>query len=65
MAAGAWRHRRPNPSHLHGYLFSLPNVSRRPLAGIEDGLIPVLQRPGLSRQAHSPTRKLRDNLLEF
>ena len=30
-----------------GFLFSLPNVSRRTIAEIEDGLVPALQRRGL------------------
>jgi FMN-dependent oxidoreductase (nitrilotriacetate monooxygenase family) len=47
-----------------GYLFSLPNLSRRTLAEIEDGLIPALQRCGLARKAYSHT-EFRDNLLEF
>jgi FMN-dependent oxidoreductase (nitrilotriacetate monooxygenase family) len=47
-----------------GYLFSLPNLSRRTLAEIEDGLIPALQRRGLARKAYSHT-EFRDNLLEF
>jgi FMN-dependent oxidoreductase (nitrilotriacetate monooxygenase family) len=47
-----------------GYLFSLPNVSRRTLAEIEDGLIPALQRRGLTRRAYSHPQ-FRDNLLEF
>jgi FMN-dependent oxidoreductase (nitrilotriacetate monooxygenase family) len=47
-----------------GYLFSLPNVSRRILAEIEDGLIPALQDRGLVRSAYAH-QKFRDNLLEF
>ena len=47
-----------------GYLFSLPNLSRRTLAEIEDGLVPALQRRGLSRKAYSHPQ-FRDNLLEF
>jgi FMN-dependent oxidoreductase (nitrilotriacetate monooxygenase family) len=47
-----------------GYLFSLPNVSRRVLAEIEDGLIPALQRRGLVRKAYGHAQ-FRDNLLEF
>ena len=27
-----------------GFLFSLPNVSRRSIAEIEDGLVPALQK---------------------
>ncbi|HSI39741.1 MAG TPA: NtaA/DmoA family FMN-dependent monooxygenase [Xanthobacteraceae bacterium] len=47
-----------------GFLFSLPNVSRRAIATITDGLIPVLQQRGLVRKAYEHTQ-LRDNLLEF
>jgi FMN-dependent oxidoreductase (nitrilotriacetate monooxygenase family) len=47
-----------------GFLFSLPNVSRRILAEIEDGLIPALQRRGLTRAAYAH-QHLRDNLLDF
>jgi hypothetical protein len=35
-----------------GYLFSLPNVSRRSLAEIEDGLVPASQDRGLVRKAY-------------
>ena len=47
-----------------GYLFSLPDLSRRTLAEIEDGLVPALQRRGLARNAYSHSQ-FRDNLLEF
>jgi FMN-dependent oxidoreductase (nitrilotriacetate monooxygenase family) len=47
-----------------GFLFALPNVNRRNVAEITDGLIPVLQRRGLVRSAYS-AKHLRDNLLEF
>jgi FMN-dependent oxidoreductase (nitrilotriacetate monooxygenase family) len=47
-----------------GFLFSLPNVSRRVLAEIEDGLVPALQARGLSRAAYGHAQ-FRDNLLEF
>jgi FMN-dependent oxidoreductase (nitrilotriacetate monooxygenase family) len=47
-----------------GYLFSLPDVSRRALAEIEDGLVPALQRRGLARKAYG-FAQFRDNLLEF
>lgn len=47
-----------------GFLFSLPNVNRRTLAEIEDGLIPALQDRGLVRAAYSH-RYFRDNLLDF
>ena len=47
-----------------GFLFSMPNVSRRTMAEITDGLIPALQRRGLVRSAYAH-KQLRDNLLEF
>ena len=47
-----------------GFLFSLPNVCRRSMAEICDGLIPALQRRGLVRKAYSH-QQFRDNLLEF
>ena len=47
-----------------GFLFSMPNVNRRLLAEIEDGLIPALQKRGLTRRAYSHAQ-FRDNLLEF
>ena len=47
-----------------GFLFSMPNVSRRTLAEIEDGLVPALQDRGLVRAAYTH-RYFRDNLLEF
>ena len=45
-----------------GYLFSLPNVSRRTLAEIEDGLVPALENRGLVRKAYA-FEQFRDNLL--
>jgi alkanesulfonate monooxygenase SsuD/methylene tetrahydromethanopterin reductase-like flavin-dependent oxidoreductase (luciferase family) len=47
-----------------GFLLSLPNLSRRALAEIEDGLVPALQKHGLFRRnyAHS---QFRDNLLDY
>ena len=47
-----------------GFLFSMPNVSRRTMAEITDGLIPALQQRGLTRRAYAH-QHLRDNLLEF
>jgi FMN-dependent oxidoreductase (nitrilotriacetate monooxygenase family) len=47
-----------------GFLFSLPNVSRRILAEVEDGLVPALQDRGLVRAAYAH-KQFRDNLLEF
>lgn len=47
-----------------GFLFSLPNVSRRALAEIEDGLVPALQDRSLVRAAYAH-RQFRANLLDF
>ncbi|MDR3534854.1 MAG: NtaA/DmoA family FMN-dependent monooxygenase [Acetobacteraceae bacterium] len=47
-----------------GFLFSLPNVSRRVLAEVEDGLVPALQARGLTRSSYTH-KQFRDNLLEF
>jgi len=47
-----------------GFLFSMPNVSRRTLAEIEDGLIPALQDRGLMRKTYEHAQ-FRDNLLAF
>ncbi len=47
-----------------GFLFSMPNVNRRTLAEIEDGLIPALQDRGLVRNAYEH-KQFRDNLLAF
>lgn len=47
-----------------GFLFSMPNVHRRTLAEIEDGLVPALQRRGLMRRAYEHAQ-FRDNLLAF
>jgi FMN-dependent oxidoreductase (nitrilotriacetate monooxygenase family) len=47
-----------------GFLFSLPDVSRRVLAEIEDGLVPALQSRGLVRAAYTQ-EQFRANLLEF
>ena len=47
-----------------GYLFSMPNVNRRTLAEIEDGLIPALQDRGLMRKTYEHVQ-FRDNLLAF
>ncbi len=47
-----------------GFLFSLPNVSRRTIAEIEDGLVPALQRRGLARRAYDHAQ-FRDNLLAY
>jgi len=47
-----------------GFLFSMPNVNRRTLAEIEDGLVPALQDRGLVRRAYEHAQ-FRDNLLAF
>jgi FMN-dependent oxidoreductase (nitrilotriacetate monooxygenase family) len=47
-----------------GFLLSLPNLARRTLAEIEDGLVPALQKRGLARRAYTH-QQFRDNLLEF
>jgi len=47
-----------------GFLFSLPDVSRRIIAEIADGLVPALQRRGLVRSAYA-FPQFRDNLLAF
>ena len=47
-----------------GFLFSMPNVNRRTLAEIEDGLIPALQDRGLVRSAYEH-KQFRENLLAY
>jgi FMN-dependent oxidoreductase (nitrilotriacetate monooxygenase family) len=47
-----------------GFLFSMPNVNRRTIAEITDGLVPALQQRGLVRRAYAH-KQLRDNLLDF
>jgi FMN-dependent oxidoreductase (nitrilotriacetate monooxygenase family) len=47
-----------------GFLFSMPNVNRRTLAEIEDGLVPALQDRGLMRKAYEH-EQFRDNLLAY
>jgi FMN-dependent oxidoreductase (nitrilotriacetate monooxygenase family) len=47
-----------------GFLFSMPNVTRRLLAEIEDGLVPALQDRGLVRSAYTH-KQFRHNLLEY
>jgi FMN-dependent oxidoreductase (nitrilotriacetate monooxygenase family) len=47
-----------------GFLFAMPNVTRRLLAEMEDGLVPELQRRGLVRKAYAH-EQFRDNLLGF
>ena len=47
-----------------GYLIALPNVSRKSVAEITDGLVPALQQRGLVRRNYGH-KHFRDNLLEF
>ena len=47
-----------------GFLIALPNVSRKSVAEITDGLVPALQQRGLVRRQYSHTQ-FRDNLLSF
>ena len=47
-----------------GFLISMPNVTRRTLAEIEDGLVPALQDRGLVRKAYEHAQ-FRDNLLSY
>ncbi len=47
-----------------GYLIALPNVSRKSVAEITDGLVPALQQRGLVRRNYAH-KQFRDNLLEF
>ena len=47
-----------------GFLIALPDVSRRSVATITDGLIPELQQRDLVRRSYAH-EQLRDNLLEF
>ena len=47
-----------------GVLIALPNVSRKSVAEVTDGLVPALQRRGLVRKAYEHAQ-FRDNLLAF
>ena len=47
-----------------GFLLVLPDVSRKTVAEVTDGLVPALQRRGLVRRNYSHAQ-FRDNLLEF
>jgi FMN-dependent oxidoreductase (nitrilotriacetate monooxygenase family) len=47
-----------------GFLIALPNVSRKSVAEITDGLVPALQQRGLVRKKYSHAQ-FRDNLLAF
>lgn len=47
-----------------GFLLVLPNVSRKTVAEVTDGLVPALQQRGLVRRSYTHAH-FRDNLLEF
>ena len=47
-----------------GFLLVLPNVSRKTVVEVTDGLVPALQQRGLVRRSYGH-RMFRDNLLEF
>ena len=47
-----------------GFLFSLETLTRRSIAEMTEGLVPALQRRGLTRTSYSYAQ-FRDNLLEF
>ena len=47
-----------------GFLFLLPTMTRKAVAEITDGLIPELQRRGLTRTEYSH-EQFRDNLFAF
>jgi FMN-dependent oxidoreductase (nitrilotriacetate monooxygenase family) len=47
-----------------GFLIALPNVSRRSVAEVADGLVPALQQRGLVRRAYEHAQ-FKDNLLAF
>jgi FMN-dependent oxidoreductase (nitrilotriacetate monooxygenase family) len=47
-----------------GFLCASPEVSRRSIAEVADGLVPLLQRRGATRREYGHER-LRDNLLDF
>jgi FMN-dependent oxidoreductase (nitrilotriacetate monooxygenase family) len=47
-----------------GFLFYLPNMNRRAVAEITEGLVPELQKRGLTRRTYTHDM-FRDNLLEF
>ena len=47
-----------------GFLLVLPNVSRKTVVEVTDGLIPALQQRGLVRRSYTHAH-FRDNLLEF
>ncbi len=47
-----------------GFLLVLPNVSRKTVVEVTDGLVPALQQRGLVRRSYAH-KQFRDNLLEF
>ena len=47
-----------------GFLLVLPDVSRKTVVEVTDGLVPALQQRGLVRRGYTH-RRFRDNLLEF
>jgi len=47
-----------------GFLINMPNVTRRTLAEVEDGLVPALQDRGLVRTAYEHAH-FRDNLMAY
>lgn len=47
-----------------GFLIALPNVSRKSVCEVTEGLVPALQRRGLVRKKYEHTQ-FRDNLLAF
>ena len=47
-----------------GFLLVLPNVSRKTVVEVTDGLVPALQQRGLVRRGYTH-KQFRDNLLEF
>ena len=50
-----------------GFMITTPllRLNRRYIAEIADGLVPALQRRGLTRAAYQPDQTLRERLLEF
>ncbi|UCM90245.1 NtaA/DmoA family FMN-dependent monooxygenase [Streptomyces marincola] len=50
-----------------GFMLTTPllRLNRRYIAEITDGLVPALQRRGLTRRAYTPGNTLRQNLAEF
>lgn len=50
-----------------GFMLTTPllRLNRRYITEVTDGLVPALQRRGLTRSAYTPGRTLRENLLEF